>query len=158
MPVVIAALKPGREEQAGLAYFCGSACRSTLEDAALAALLEAVQSRLTFISGARDDLNAEEYRRQLKTGTEALFASGNFSDEALADDVCRNGPEALRVLLSAVFAAGIGDVYVFPLGGGGHGFEVVRVLADDLVAVEGVTDSARNGRAGGKLLSRWMHS
>lgn len=158
MPVVIAALKPRHEDQAGFAYFCGSACRSSIEDAALAALLEAVQSRLTFISGARDDLYAEEYHRQLKPGTEALFGGHRFTDNRPADEIREDGSQDLAMLLAAVFSAGIGDVYAFPLGGCGNGFEVVRVLADDLVAFEAVTGSARAGRAGDKLLRRWMHS
>ncbi|WP_050596237.1 YcaO-like family protein [Mesorhizobium sp. WSM1293] len=158
MPVVMAALKPRHGDQAGLAYFCGSACRSTVEDAALAALLEAVQSRLTYISGARDDLYAEEYHRQLRPGTKALFGGHRFSDERPAEESGQDGSDDLAVLLAAVFAAGIGDVYAFPLGGCRYGFEVVRVLADDLVAFEAVTGSARTGRAGDKLLRRWMHS
>lgn len=158
MPVVMAALKPRHKDRAELTYFCGSACRSTLEDAALAALLEAVQSRLTFISGARDDLYAEEYHRQLKPGTEALFGGHRFCYERPGGEVCEAGADDLAMLLAAVFAAGIGDVYAFPLGGFSHGFEVVRILADDLVAFDAVTGAARAGRAGDKLLRRWVHS
>ena len=128
MPVVMAALKPRHGDQAGVAYFCGSACRSTVEDAALAALLEAVQSRLTFISGARDDLYTEEYHRQLRPGTEALFGDCRFCDDRPADEVSQDVSDDLATLLAAVFAASIGDVYAFPLGGCRHGFEVVQVV------------------------------
>jgi ribosomal protein S12 methylthiotransferase accessory factor len=41
--------------------FAGHACRFGLEEAALAALLEAAQSRLTDISGAREDIDPESY-------------------------------------------------------------------------------------------------
>ena len=43
----------------GIRHSAGIACRLDIHDAALAGLLEAIQSRLTDISGARDDLQPE---------------------------------------------------------------------------------------------------
>lgn len=43
--------------------FGGSACRPVWEQAAMAALLEAVQSRATDIAGARDDIRQEDFAR-----------------------------------------------------------------------------------------------
>ncbi len=45
----------------GTRYSAGFACRFDAHEAALAALLEAVQSRLTHISGARDDIDPPDY-------------------------------------------------------------------------------------------------
>lgn len=155
MPVIMAALKSGRREDAHLTYFCGSACRSTVEAAALAALLEAVQTRMVFVSGARDDLFAEEYGQRLKPGTEALFGGYQFINEPTGECVDRIDQTPLRTLVSTIFRSGIPDAYVFPLGGRRHGMEVVRVLADDLVSFEGVGRHPRTGRAGEKLLRQW---
>ena len=164
MPAVLAALRPrqsGTSDPAGPsdpAYFCGSACRSTVEDAALAALLEAVQSRLTFISGARDDLYADEYGRRLKPGTQVLFGGYNFTEASIGDGGTEIGQSELDRLTAKVFAADIPDIYVFPLGGRSHGFDVARILADDLVSLQDVDGYARSGRAGRKLLRQWVRA
>jgi ribosomal protein S12 methylthiotransferase accessory factor len=155
VPVVLAALKPVRGEDADRAYFCGSACREQLGAAALAALLEAVQSRLTFISGARDDLYVDEYGHRLKPGTEELF--GGYKLDATGDEPARP-PLALEDLASAVFDDGAGDISVFALGGRRFGFRVVRVLADELLSCQPLTDYPLGGRAGLKLLRRWTRS
>lgn len=42
----------------------GSACRRTWKDAALAALLEAIQARLTTFAGARDDIHISDFARR----------------------------------------------------------------------------------------------
>lgn len=55
VPVIVAALVPERDA-AGIPLFSGVACRDRAEDAALAALLEAIQTRLTFVAGSREDL------------------------------------------------------------------------------------------------------
>lgn len=160
MPAVLAALRPRHSGPSDPAYFCGSACRSTVEDAALAALLEAVQSRLTFISGARDDLYADEYGRRLKPGTQALFGGYDFTEASIGDSDggAETGQSELERLTAKVFAANIPDIYVFPLGGRSHGIDVARVLADDLVSLQDVDDYARSGRAGRKLLRRWVRA
>lgn len=153
VPTVAAALCPANKNCTELAYFSGRSCRPTLEDAALAALLEAAQTRLTFISGSRDDLLAAEYTRPLKGGTRELFGAYALADRAIEPfDVTK----ALHELVGKVLALGV-DVYVFPLGGSNMGIEVVRVLADDLLSMEGPVDQARSGRAADKLLRMWGH-
>jgi ribosomal protein S12 methylthiotransferase accessory factor len=150
-PVMMAALRPTDGSGSEFTYFSGSACRSTREDAALAALLEAVQSRLTFISGARDDLFPDEYEQKLKPGTRTLFGSYHLTDEPVSGlDPC----SGLRALTEKVTTQG-SDIYIFPLGGSQFGFEAVRVLADDLVSLEAPANHARTGRAARKLLRSW---
>ncbi len=150
-PVVVAALKP---MQAGLqrrAYFGGRACRSNVPDAALAALLEAVQSRLTFVSGGRDDLWREDYRTPFSESSDALFRPACPGTTQAAQDE----PTALADLLGKLRAAGIEGVYAFPLGGMPGVFEVVRLLADDLVSRDRVPGCPHDGRAARMILDRW---
>lgn len=160
MAVVIAALVPAQEGPDARAYFCGFACREATKDAALAALLEAIQSRLTFISGARDDLFAGEYAQQLSESTRSLFSR----PEVVAGARRRETPDPQRdggagdfmKIVSAVMAGNDRDIYVFPLGGSRYGFETVRVLADDLVSLqEPELPTPLRRRAAGKVLSRW---
>lgn len=112
----------------------GVACRLTAHDAALAALLEAIQSRLTDISGARDDLSPSRYQQD--RGIYAERSSGNPVD---IDLPCLEFPNAQgepvwRVLVDHLFAAGVNDVYLFSLNTDVSGLHVVRALADGLNA------------------------
>lgn len=151
LPVIIAALVPEYEERRDRSYFCGSGCHSTVEKAALAALLEAVQCRALFISGARDDLFEDEYGQVLTRGTEALFGGYRFA----ADPAGSRERATLNDIVSAITRDGVDDIYVFPLGGSKFGFDTVRILADDLVSMHGPEAHARTGRAVEKLLRQW---
>jgi len=154
-PVAIAGLKPLQHAQSALTYFGGSACRDTTEDAALAALLEAIQSRLTFISGTRDDLEEDEYVRLLRSGTDKLLRGCIFEDTPLGSRREQHGPDTLERLITSVTSSGDRKLYIFPLGGRSLGFDVVRVLVDDLVTTQGPGDYPLGARAGGKLLRQW---
>lgn len=117
----------------GTRYSAGFACRFDANEAALAALLEAVQSRLTHISGARDDIDPPDYApfaRSISAPPAGAPAIGEFAArftttqaptfDLAADLVCRAGGE---------------DVFVFPLSGDADGVHVVKVLAPGLMAV-----------------------
>lgn len=120
------------EKGPGTRYSAGFACRFDAHEAALAALLEAVQSRGTHISGARDDIGAPDYMPFLQKipapGRDAVFIAelaAGFPSAApdfagLADLVCRSGAD---------------DVYIFPLSGEAEGVHVVRILVPGLQAV-----------------------
>lgn len=112
----------------------GFACRFDAGEAALAALLEAVQSRLTEIAGARDDLLAEDYHPSAPT----IRAAG--PQRSLAD-LCSRYPspqlglpqDMLEHAIAAVLRSGAEDVFFFPLRSGPH-VHVVRVLVPGLEA------------------------
>ncbi|MES0071816.1 YcaO-like family protein [Mesorhizobium sp. M0058] len=112
----------------------GFAARESLEDAALAALLEAAQVRMTIIAGARDDLKWSDYQQ-----------AGHFFDPApalvpSADNsplfgVAREKPPTkltLQEILRRLGQAGIDNLYAFPLTRAGDPIHVVRVLAEGL--------------------------
>ncbi|MER9300748.1 YcaO-like family protein [Mesorhizobium sp. M0621] len=152
LPVVMAALVPEEDYSRGRSYFSGSGCRSGLEQAALAALLEAVQCRALFISGARDDLFEDEYGGVLTSSTERLFGSYRLLPQSIG--LNRHQDLTLKDTIGSVME-GVRDIYVFPLGGGRFGIEAVRVLADDLVSMHQPESYAHSGRAARKLLRQW---
>ena len=128
---VIASDGPGERAAGGLA------CRLDLHDAALAALLEAIQSRLTDISGARDDLVSSRYDADRGSGewTGARVAPPSVSRIDI-DYGALAGP-AWRQLAEHLFSKGIDDIHVFSLDSGVPGVVVVRVLANGLAIAGG---------------------
>ena len=102
----------------GTRAFAGFACRLAPEEAALAALLEAVQSRLTQIAGSRDDLTAQDYLPRHSIPSPGAGARRHVSTASLWPDVAagRDGAEKLRHALAAVQRAGARDVVFVPLG------------------------------------------
>lgn len=130
-----------RKEAVGIA--AGFACRPFAADAALAALMEAVQSRLTKIAGSREDLSDASYRK----GRSRLPEPGGESIPV--DELAMTGADALRddepgmlrsIIRLLVSSTAADKVYLFPLHQEDPGFTVVRALIPDLETVvpEGV--------------------
>ncbi|GAA6179565.1 YcaO-like family protein [Shimia sp. NS0008-38b] len=147
VPVVVAALMSKSAEAHPL--FCGVACRDSTEDAALAALLEAIQTRLTFVAGSREDLGSDEYNvtsSQVATG----FYPAVIVEQRKSSQI-DSGYELGR-LIAALRAKGIEGIYAFSLGGVPNAFEIVRVLADDLMSVEHIPGRAMPEAAARRFL------
>lgn len=136
----------------------GLACRLDLAEAALAALLEAVQSRLTDISGARDDLEPSRYGPTSAPDHRPTMGTplDNRRLDLAPDPVV---PEPVvpdwQRLAAWLIERGVEDIYVFPLPTGVDGVVVVRVLVPGLsVASTGLQIFSANalgdflGRAG----------
>jgi ribosomal protein S12 methylthiotransferase accessory factor len=139
VPVVMASLDRPVMAKSGptMRRSAGVACRLAAYDAALAALLEAVQSRLTDISGTRDDLTPHRFLRD-----NAAFGlrrpSPKIALNASTVELPADGDQPIwRALVEQLFGAGIEDIYVFALETGIKGLHVVRVLASGLNAVRG---------------------
>lgn len=140
VPVVMASLPRSLQAEDGPATrsAAGAACRLSAPAAAMAALLEAIQSRLTDISGARDDLSPLRYQRD-------LFTSRPTSDARPLRRVTANPgfPESdaslpsWRLLAEHLFARDIEDIHVFPLETKVSGLHVIRVLASGLAPAGG---------------------
>jgi ribosomal protein S12 methylthiotransferase accessory factor len=113
----------------GTAFCAGFACRPRAGDAALAALLEAVQSRLTDIAGARDDIAAEAFE-QAALDIAASLPPTRVSAVASAPADPSGDLALIRMQLRQ---AGIGEAFVFDLAPPGP-LRVVRVLVADLQA------------------------
>ncbi|WP_119389352.1 YcaO-like family protein [Taklimakanibacter lacteus] len=138
MPTIAAFIAPGNHESTGR-IFAGFACRCSPEESALAALLEAAQSRVTQISGARDDLSPDDYARKsqrlkFRPGNEAFLDS--LATSCVIDKTA-SPLWKLRHVVGKIFQAGVEDIFVFPLGGGGAGVRAARVLMPSMQAAAG---------------------
>ncbi|MGI6855316.1 YcaO-like family protein [Mesorhizobium sp. 1B3] len=128
------------EEGPGLAYSAGFACRPDPDQALLAALLEAVQSRLGHIAGSRDDIEGIDYRPVSKPPVRGpAHDLAAFRKRPSAP----SGPDSaatFRVLAAVLARAGILDVYVFDLPPAGE-IRVAKVIAPGLrfAAPDGAT-------------------
>jgi ribosomal protein S12 methylthiotransferase accessory factor len=122
----------------GTRAFAGFACRLAPEEAALAALLEAVQSRLTQIAGARDDLTQQDYSPRHAI-LRQVRGVPSFLDSLPRPDLRPDATELekLRHALAAVERAGAQDVVFVPLGGLPPCIRGVRVLVAGLQAAAG---------------------
>lgn len=141
VPVVMASLPRSLQAEDGPATrsAAGAACRPNTYDAAIAALLEAIQSRLTDISGARDDLSPLRYQRdKVAAGPSASGMQPVERVPAHLDFVHGDASSPpWRLLAEHLFAGGIEDIYVFPLETEVSGLHVVRVLASGLAPAGG---------------------
>lgn len=141
IPTVMAAIPRPLNSQTGPIQrnSTGMACRLDVNDAAAAALLEAVQSRLTDIAGARDDLPEERYLRSGRRLREPVRrqACGTARAFALPEP---SGIPVWRHVVGHLMASGVRDVLIFPLPTGIDGIVVVRVLVPGLAASSGALD------------------
>lgn len=121
----------GRASPALLDISSGSGTHPVPVRAAIRAITEAAQSRVTAIAAARDDIEPSSYGTEvdaLLTRTEAWPGAG------LPDGLTLGTPlsELIDHVLGQLAKAAIGNVLCVPLGGGRAGVSVVRILADGL--------------------------
>ncbi len=118
--------------------FFGAGCHPSSRIALLRALTEAAQSRLTYISGSRDDIERRDYRRPDETTSTAtgsgvphrrLDAAPTFESDSLNDD--------LHWELDRLRDLGIQHVVVVDLTQDEIGIPVVKVIIPGL---EGIPD------------------
>jgi ribosomal protein S12 methylthiotransferase accessory factor len=130
----------------------GSGCHPTRDIALLRALLEAVQSRLTFIAGSRDDNFYEDYDR-LFDPANALAARARVAQEAvvsldsLPDARHETFLEDVEYELDRLRAAGITEAVVVDLTRADVGLPVVRVVVPGLEGVSTKPDYVAGRRA-----------
>ncbi len=109
----------------------GYACRLGRDEALLAALLEAAQSRLTEIHGAREDVVHGDREAGLPLAALCRRARAGRRAAALPDLAARTPRAALLAVLGRLSAAGHRRVVAAELGGP-PGLHVVKVLAPTL--------------------------
>ena len=117
----------------------GIACRLDMCTAAIAAILEAVQSRLTDISGARDDLPEERYQQNAQHAANRTAQWVDLSSNRVPV-AGRPGEPIWKGVAAHVLARGVNEIFVFALDTGVEGFSVVRVLGSGLSAATGMLD------------------
>jgi YcaO-like protein with predicted kinase domain len=111
----------------------GTGCHPVASRAAIAAITEAAQSRLTNIAGSRDDYSPTEYQSgpdaaQIGLLGAALYRTGPPANVAASLDPA----ELIRAIHDRLERRGIGRVVVVDLGGQEMGVSVIRVLCPEL--------------------------
>jgi ribosomal protein S12 methylthiotransferase accessory factor len=133
----------------------GSGAHPWAVRAAIRAVTEALQSRLTYISGARDDVWPELFTKPVSAQTRSAFLAVPVS--AATDAIARpagNVSILLHELLAKLRASGIGSVIALPLSPGDLPFSVVKIFIPDLENPEG----NRLRRFGERALAKAMRA
>jgi YcaO-like protein with predicted kinase domain len=135
----------------------GSGCHPAREVALLRALTEAVQVRMTYVSGARDDLSAAEYTdgarvQRLRQATRLAAGSrGGIDFQSLRGCAEASFEADLAVIEARLAAAGVGPVVIVDLDRPEIGVAVVRALVPGLEGPDdhpSYTPGARARRVG----------
>ncbi|KXF75819.1 hypothetical protein ATN84_17825 [Paramesorhizobium deserti] len=118
--------------------------------AAIRAITEAAQSRLTFISGARDDIFPETFLRPLPEETRRLL-EGEPKPMDVKREAATGGLEQLLAhVLGRLQSAGITSAIALPLTRGEHPFAVCKIFIPELENPDG----KRRRRFGPRAISR----
>lgn len=133
----------------------GSGAHPWAVRAAIRAVTEALQSRLTYISGARDDVWPELFTTPLPAQTRSAFLAvpARMSASAIAKPA-GTVSTLLHELLARLRACGIGSVIALRLTPEDLPFSVVKIFIPDLENPEG----ARLRRFGKRALAQAMRA
>jgi len=119
--------------------------------AAIRAVTEAVQSRMTFIAGARDDLVPDTFSRSVDRATlEAFSAPSSRKLADLQELRAKSTADALSVVLNRLQACGISEIYAVDLTPSWLPVSVTKVLVPELENPDG----DRHQRFGNRAISR----
>jgi ribosomal protein S12 methylthiotransferase accessory factor len=136
LPAVFATISPrpdGREAQwRHFDIASGRGCHPSPARAAIRAITEAAQSRLTIIAGARDDFDPELYAAPLKPDLLVYPHAEPIDGLRPSPGVAGDPREMLPVILDRLRGAGVGRVIVVPLSGAHEPMPVVKVLVPEL--------------------------
>lgn len=136
VPAIFATISPrpdGRE--AGWRHFdiaSGRGCHPSLARAAIRAITEAAQSRLTVIAGARDDFDPGLYAAPLKPDLLVYPRATPQDGREPSPGIDVDPPDLLPGILDRLGGVGIGRVIVVPLSGAHEPMPVVKVLVPEL--------------------------
>jgi len=145
-----------------LPVFSGYGCHPTPAVAVLRSVTEAVQSRLTYISGSRDDISATEYARggnaedlqSFRTRLAASPPSQKFGGRADLATASFDGD--IEMMLERLRGAGIGNVVAVDLSRADAGVPVVKLVVPGLAAPAPMIRGrqiASPGRAGSTVMA-----
>jgi len=114
----------------------GSGCHPDPARAAIRAVTEAAQSRLTAISGARDDFDPDDYRARIALDL-LPFVQAEPAAGAPAVAAAVEPADYIGHIVSRLSAIGVGSAIVAPLEPGERGFAVAKALVADLETLPG---------------------
>jgi ribosomal protein S12 methylthiotransferase accessory factor len=139
VPTVSCRVMEAEAETAAMAHAAeGSAARADGEEALLAALMEALQARLAFISGARDDLHPADFEPHDRQGelrqmqALARTAASGRDLARLGDPALRTAGDVTTALAKRLRAAGCEEPLVVHFPPPAPGVAVARVLVPGL--------------------------
>jgi len=140
VPTVSCRVMERDPESAAMAHAAeGSAARADPEAALLAALMEALQSRLAYISGARDDLHPADYEPQERgpelRHMETLAWAATSGRDLGRIGAMRTGNDLPAQVTERLLAVGCGEPLVVDLPMPAPGVHVARVLVPGLETV-----------------------
>jgi YcaO-like protein with predicted kinase domain len=128
----------------------GSGAHPFAVKAAIRAVTEAAQSRVTYISGARDDVSRETFHMPLPRQTRLAFCAVPKALETSNSSAPRSLSQNLERTLAALRCTGIDLVAALPLSDAALPFSVVKIF---IPALEN-PDGARARRFGSRALSK----
>lgn len=158
IPCLLALLGPRGTATAGNLRFVevtsGCGAHPSAVRAAIRAVTEAAQSRLTYIGGARDDVYPETFSRPLPESTRRAFLATPRPMTTPVAHTVTPVEELLSYTISCVKKAGVRSVIAVTLSRDDLPFAVVKVLVPDLESPDG----ERARRFGSRALSRAISS
>ncbi len=110
----------------------GSGSHPSPGRAAIRAITEAAQSRVTSITGARDDFDPNLYRTEIKADLMIYVKAEPRRRAATLADRSPDSADNLHLLLTRLHEIGITSVIVVPIEADAEGFSVAKVLVPEL--------------------------
>ena len=139
VPVCFATISPPSDsDPAHWRHFdlqSGSGCHPNPARAAIRAVTEAAQSRLTAISGARDDFDPSDYRARIAIDLLPFVRAEPAAGAPAAAAV--EPADYIGHIAQRLRAVGVGAAIIAPLESGERGFAVAKALVADLETVPG---------------------
>ncbi|WP_234709146.1 YcaO-like family protein [Rhizobium rhizogenes] len=136
IPVIVALLGPAEINQARRVRYLdvtiGSGAHPSPVRAAIRAVTEAAQSRLTFISGARDDIRPDNFSRELPEGIRRCFDAEPKSTARPDEDLPRSAEALLHLTVERLRQAGINSAIAVSLGDPLLPFAVAKLVVPQL--------------------------
>lgn len=137
IPVVVALIGHGDMGTARRVrrYFdvtLGCGAHPSSQRAAIRAITEAAQSRLTFISGGRDDIDPESFTRELPEDIRSCFEADPKQGAVPAIALPTGAEALLRLTIDRLRATGIGSAIALPLACRALPFAVAKIVVPQL--------------------------
>jgi YcaO-like protein with predicted kinase domain len=133
VPVIYATLYPADGAHKHFDVATGASCHPVAAVAARRAIVEAAQTQITNIAGARDDIVAGEYELELVRSIAVLTEDAPATRPAPVGLPASTGEaEMIEALRSELAKAGLQRIVVIPLGGEQMGINVAKLFVPGL--------------------------
>jgi len=110
----------------------GSGAHPSPVRAAIRAVTEAAQSRLTFISGARDDIHPDDFTRELPASIRRCFDAVPKPAARPREDLPHGAEALLQLTIDRLRQAGINSAIALSLGDASLPFAVAKLVVPQL--------------------------